>query len=199
MEDLYRAAPQGTAECDYQAYDKIWQRVAPDLEPYPEVRGAAADSGQDGLLDLPGAQGNPCCMGTQARESLGVIRGFIEEEQMNRQFFCRFARCTQDRKAARLLQKMGEDAGEHLRQLLAVYYLTTGECFTQKQQLLVPAVEGYCAALRRAYHEKVCSGFNYMRAADATGDLCLQKIFQTLGEEEMTHARLLLKLLARRM
>ena len=35
--DTYQALPQ---QGQYQAYDKIWQRVAPDLNPYPEVRSA---------------------------------------------------------------------------------------------------------------------------------------------------------------
>ena len=27
------------AVCDYDMYDRIWQRVSPDLNPYPHVRG----------------------------------------------------------------------------------------------------------------------------------------------------------------
>ena len=26
------------AVCDYQMYDRIWQRVSPDLNPYPHLR-----------------------------------------------------------------------------------------------------------------------------------------------------------------
>ena len=196
MEERYQNTPQ-SAGYDYQAYDRIWQRVAPDLDPYPEVRNAAQQ--QNGLLELPGAQSDPCCMGTQAMEDIAVIRGFIEEEQKHMQIFSRFARCTQERKTAAALRKIAESAGEHLRQLLAVHYLVTGECYTRKQYIMTAPTDSFCAALRQAYHEKACGGYNYLRAADATGDPCLQKIFRSFGEEELSHAQLLLKLLSRRM
>ena len=31
------------AVCDYRMYDRIWQRVSPDLNPYPHIR----DGGED--------------------------------------------------------------------------------------------------------------------------------------------------------
>ena len=33
-------APSGVY--DYRSYDRVWQRVDPSLNPYPEVRGSAA-------------------------------------------------------------------------------------------------------------------------------------------------------------
>ena len=79
---------------DFRKYDQIWQRVAPNLEPYPDLRepavpamaplasGAAPRASQppagEDLEHLPGAEENPCCMGTMAQEELGVIEGFIE-------------------------------------------------------------------------------------------------------------------------
>jgi len=198
MEELYRAA-QSAAGHDYQAYDKIWQRVAPELDPYPEIRSGAAQQRQGELLDLPGAQRDPCCMGTQARADIDVIVGFVGEEQRNVQVFNRFARSTQERKTAAALRKIAESAAEHLRQLLAVYYLVMGECYPHKQYVITAPAGSFCVALRQAYHEKACGGFNYLRAADATGDPCLQTLFRTFGEEELAHAQLLLKLLSRRM
>jgi len=199
MEELYRAASPNAAEHDYRAYDKIWQRVAPELDPYPEVRAAAAGGGQSALLELPGAESDPCCMGSQARADIDVIRGFIGEEEKNVQLFSRLARSIQDRHSAAVLRKIAEGAAEHLRQLRAAYYLTMGECPQRGRTAPSVQPEGFCAALRRAYHEKACSGFNYLRAADAAADLCLQQLFHAFAEEEMAHAACLLKLLGRRM
>ena len=33
---------------DYRAYDKIWQRVSPELNPYPEVRAERTAHAADG-------------------------------------------------------------------------------------------------------------------------------------------------------
>ena len=84
--------------CDFRQHDHIWQRVAPGLEPYPAARqgtsvmaepvlpqegsgttrGSMMQIRQESLL--PGADPNPCCMGTAAAESLNVLTGFLEEE-----------------------------------------------------------------------------------------------------------------------
>lgn len=201
MEELYCSKTREESEHDYRAYDRIWQRVAPDLDPYPEVRAAGEDNdgGDHGVLSLPGAEQDPCCMGSRARSDIQVIRGFVEEEEKNVQIFCRLSRSVQDRQAAMMLRKIGEHAAEHLRQLRSAWYLITGECAPRGEPLLQMTAEGYCAALRRAYHEKACNGFNYLRAADAAADLCLQKLFRDFAAEEMMHAEWLLKLLGRRM
>ena len=90
---------------DYRQYDRIWQRVAPDLEPYPGLRqsedgtapapaeampaavpsapaASAALARQE--AQLPGAEMNPGCMGTAAGEMLEVLVGFIEDELADR-------------------------------------------------------------------------------------------------------------------
>ena len=76
---------------DFRKYDQIWRRVAPNLEPYPDLRepavpamaplasGAAPRASQppagEDLEHLPGAEENPCCMGTMAQEELGDDAG----------------------------------------------------------------------------------------------------------------------------
>ena len=75
MENELSAAQN--AAYDYRRCARVWQRVDPTLDPYPDVRAAAAmaaDTPGDGLsaaernaeLTLPGAQADPCCMGTAA-------------------------------------------------------------------------------------------------------------------------------------
>ncbi len=93
---------------DFRKYDQIWRRVAPNLEPYPDLREPAvpamaplASVPHRGLPSrrpvrtwehLPGAEENPCCMGTMAQEELGVIEGFIEVELADRRTYQAFAR-----------------------------------------------------------------------------------------------------------
>ncbi len=217
-----------TSQCvplrtDYQAYDRIWQRVSPELNPYPQARmegggtgavgGTAAGSPNggmvsggsaavppegtgSGLLQLPGAEADPCCMGTEAQTSLDVIRGFAEGEAADRQFYLQLSKRMRSQNAARVLRRIAAEEEGHLKKLQAVYYLITGECMTLNRRITVPDSRGNCVALRQAYHEEACSGFNYLRAADAAGDVCLQGIFKEMGEDEMRHAKALLQLLS---
>ena len=195
-----------TAE-DYRQYDRIWQRVAPNLNPYPQVRqesGAGQDAGASGvdgsggedLGHLPGAQMDPCCMGSAAMDSLGVLGGFIEEERAGRQFLLELARRLQNPRTARLLRQIAGEKQTHIRRLGAAYYLTAGTCYSGSIQVSAPGGDTYCAALRSAYHDAACLGLNYLRAADGTEDLCLQRMFQQMGEAAFRHSDALLNLLA---
>ena len=73
---------------DFRRYDRVWQRVAPDLEPYPGVstaaampapppQAASAASMARQESQLPGAAQDPCCMGSAASEMLEVLTGYI--------------------------------------------------------------------------------------------------------------------------
>ena len=216
MDTIEQTSQRTALSTDYQAYDRIWQRVSPELNPYPQTRmesaGTAGASGGaggtaagdtaspggtgGGLLQLPGAEVNPCCMGTEAQSSIDVVRGFAEGEAADRQFYLSLSRRMRSQNAARALRRIAAEEEGHLKKLRAVYYLITGECMTMDRCITVPDSKGNCAALRQAYHEEACSGFNYLRAADAAEDVCLQEIFREMGEDEMRHARTLLQLLS---
>ena len=60
------------------AYDvarcrEVWKRVCPSEDPYPDAAGG--DAAQDKELSLPGAQADPCCMGTDAVLTVEVSAG----------------------------------------------------------------------------------------------------------------------------
>lgn len=220
MDTIEQTSQRTALSTDYQAYDRIWQRVSPELNPYPQTRmesagtagasggaggmaagdtaspGGAGGASGGGLLQLPGAEANPCCMGTEAQSSIDVVRGFAEGEAADRQFYLSLSRRMRSQNAARALRRIAAEEEGHLKKLRAVYYLITGECMTMDRCITVPDSKGNCAALRQAYHEEACSGFNYLRAADAAEDACLQGIFREMGEDEMRHARTLLQLLS---
>lgn len=205
MENELSAAQN--AAYDYRRCARVWQRVDPTLDPYPDVRAAAAmaaDTSGDGLsaaernaeLSLPGAQADPCCMGTAALESLEVLQGFIREELTDRRTYLFLARRAPTAEARQVFRAIASDEGKHARRLLAAVYLITGERYCPAICYPPLRCDGYCAALRERYHEEVCGGFNYRRASQETLDPCLQQLLLAFSQDEYRHANAMLCLLS---
>ena len=205
MENELSAAQN--AAYDYRRCARVWQRVDPTLDPYPDVRAAAAmaaDTPGDGLsaaernaeLTLPGAQADPCCMGTAALESLEVLQGFIREELADRRTYLFLARHAPTAEARQMFRAIASDEGRHARRLLAAVYLITGERYCPAICYPPLRCDGYCAALRERYHEEVCGGFNYRRASQETLDPCLQQLLLAFSQDEYRHANAMLCLLS---
>ena len=205
MENELSAAQN--AAYDYRRCARVWQRVDPTLNPYPDVRATAAmaaDTPGDGLsaaernaeLTLPGAQADPCCMGTAALESLEVLQGFIREELADRRTCLFLARRAPTAEARQMFRAIASDEGRHARRLLAAVYLITGERYCPAICYPPLRCDGYCAALRERYHEEVCGGFNYRRASQETLDPCLQQLLLAFSQDEYRHANAMLCLLS---
>ena len=205
MENELSAAQN--AAYDYRRCARVWQRVDPTLDPYPDVRAAAAmaaDTPGDGLnaaernaeLTLPGAQADPCCMGTAALESLEVLQGFIREELADRRTYLFLARRAPTAEARQVFRAIASDEGKHARRLLAAVYLITGERYCPAICYPPLRCDGYCAALRERYHEEVCGGFNYRSASQETLDPCLQQLLLAFSQDEYHHANAMLCLLS---
>ena len=205
MENELSAAQN--AAYDYRRCARVWQRVDPTLDPYPDVRAAAAmaaDTPGDGLsaaernaeLSLPGAQADPCCMGTAALESLEVLQGFIREELADRRTYLFLARRAPTAETRQVFRAIASDEGRHARRLLAAVYLITGERYCPAICYPPLRCDGYCAALRERYHEEVCGGFNYRRASQETLDPCLQQLLLAFSQDEYRHANAMLCLLS---
>lgn len=191
---------------DFRRYDRVWQRVAPDLEPYPGVNAAAAPAPQPqaapaGQLarqesQLPGAAQDPCCMGSAAAEMLEVLTGFIEEELADRRYFLIMSRQAPSW-ARQRLRDIAADEGAHARRLMAVYYLITGQCYRPAITGGTVSIGRWCPALRERYHIEACNGMNYARSVDGTTDPCLAKILNELSADEYRHAEELMAMLER--
>lgn len=205
MENELSAAQN--AAYDYRRCARVWQWVDPTLNPYPDVRATAAmaaDTPGDGLsaaernaeLTLPGAQADPCCMGTAALESLEVLQGFIREELADRRTYLFLARRAPTAEARQMFRAIASDEGRHARRLLAAVYLITGERYCPAICYPPLRCDGYCAALRERYHEEVCGGFNYRRASQETLDPCLQQLLLAFSQDEYRHANAMLCLLS---
>lgn len=191
---------------DFRRYDRVWQRVAPDLEPYPGVNAAAAPAPQPqtapaGQLarqesQLPGASQDPCCMGSAAAEMLEVLTGFIEEELEDRRYYLALSRQA-PAWARQRLRDIAADEGAHARRLMAAHYLITGQCYRPAVAGGAVSVGRWCPALRERYHMEACNGMNYARSADGTTDPCLAKLLNELSDDEYRHAGELMAMLER--
>ena len=178
---------------DYRQYDRIWQRVDPELNPYPEARAAMA-SGCVSESAAPAAE-LPCCMASASGAQLELLRGFIEGELEDRRTYLTYARCAPGLGARQTLQQIAREEGMHARRLLSVYFLITGECYKPVMPVGRIAVAPWCELLRTRWHEESCGSLAYRRAAKEANDECLAGILQDLSADEARHARRLLCLL----
>ena len=116
--------------CDYEACREVWKRVAPGEDPYPMEDNANTQmSAQDSELTLPGAEANPCCMGSEASVSVEVLQGFLREELGDAQVYAYLSSCTPRREMARAFRALSEDEKRHARDLAAAIYLITGKAY----------------------------------------------------------------------
>ena len=145
---------------------------------------------------LPGAEVNPCCMGSAAKEMLAVIEGFIEAELADRRYYLAMIRQAPSW-ARQRLRDIAAAAGSRAKRLMAVYYLITGRCYQASISCEKVFVGQWCSALRERYHVEACNGMNYIRAAEGTTDPCLTRLLNELGEESYRNADMLLALLER--
>ena len=200
MEQLEQARGAGKVY-DYRDYDRIWQRVSPTLAAYPAEGSEPAPPGQQLAPaqeeQLPGAQEDPCCMGSAAGDMLEVIAGYIHNELEGQRSYRMFARCCSGQ-MARVLRELAVEEAAHARRLQAVYYLISGRCCRPLLQGGCMQLGSRCEELRRRYHDESCDAINYLRSAEGTTDPCLQDVFHQLSREEFSHAQRLLQLLINR-
>ena len=154
---------------DYQLYDRIWQRVSPELNPYPNIR---AEQGAQGTGGPAPQMESPVAPVPLAPPAAG-------------------GQSSSAAPAARSLSRV--------RRLAAAVYLITGEYSRPALPSLAPQALSWPQLLRESYHDEICGRFNYMRAADETLDPCLAGLFRSLGEEAGDQAEELFRELARLM
>ena len=185
---------------DFRQHDRLWQRVGPGLEPYPETTAEAMPRREElppaQESQLPGAEPNPCCMGSEAMELLAVLEGYIEEELEDRRRYLALSRQAPSW-ARQTLREIAEDEGAHARRLLSARYLITGQCYRPNMVQGQLCMGDWCGALRQCYHEEACGGFNYARTADSTSDVCLARLLNELSGDEYRHAERVMSLLER--
>ena len=197
---------------DPQRCDRIWQRVSPELDPYPEVRAACREPSREpgagnipertGAAAVPAAPEIPaepaesgCCLAGRAMGSIRLVQDFIEDELADRRAYLAYAACAPNVAARRLLRQLAGEEGSHARRLMGVYYLVTGCCYQARLQGGRVESLPWREVLRTRYHAETCGGLRYAQAAEATEDVCLREIWEELSAAEYRHARQLLSLL----
>ena len=172
---------------DYRKYDRVWKRVAPDLNPYPDVRAEAET--QEAVPN-----GELCCTAEGTGDVAARLAEFIDGELSDRCAYLTYARCAPGY-AKRRLQQMAAEEERHARRLMTVYYLTTGQCYKPA----VPACQmpgmPWCPLLRQLYQQENDSARRYERELAKMEDTCLREIFSELAADERCHARQILQLL----
>ncbi|MBQ7713631.1 MAG: ferritin-like domain-containing protein [Oscillospiraceae bacterium] len=179
------------AQEENRRHESVWRRVSPSLDPYPDARAEE----QAKLLTLPGAEADPCCMGSAARAALDVIEGFLRDELSDAQTYRYLAAHAPTQEARRVMRQLASDETGHAAALRAVYFLITGETYSVAVVLPPQTKQPWRDRLRGRYHEEACGGFNYARAAEETTDVCLKKLLEGLSADEYRHAETIRKLL----
>ena len=186
---------------DLRRQSGVWERVQPQLPPYGEEQGLtirSAGSAVQQAATLPGAEVDPCCMGSAAAELTEVLVGFAEDALSE----CRHLQALAQQApgwAATSLRELAMQHEQQAKRLFAVYYLITGMCYRPSVQRERIYVGRWCPALRERYHAAACTALNYERSADSTTDPCLRKLLQELGVDSYRQAEVLLRLLERSM
>lgn len=208
---------------DFRTYDQVWRRVIPGMDPFsadPAAAGmteaprsetpaapAAAQTAAEAVpaprqevgneSTLPGAEPNPCCMGTNAQDSVKVLEGFIQEELAGSRCCQSLACHVRSQAAAQLFRRFACEKQAAARELCGAYYLITGTRYAPSITVEHMRWGSLAQALRSCYHQEACSGLNYARAADETMDLCLTKLFNQLSEQAYRRAEDVMSLLGK--
>lgn len=212
---IFNGGQEMSAAYDYRVYDRVWQRVSPGVDPYADQPSGVESAAQppaapaqpvtlpaqppaaENEAVLPGAEKNPCCMGTEAMDSLEVLQGFLEEEIAGRRHCMALACCVRSPGASRLLRRAASEKQAAVRDLCGAYYLVTGSRYVSAVAAEHVQLNSLPEALRACYHQEACNAFNYRRAAEETMDLCLQKLFTRLGDQSYRRAEETMTLLGK--
>lgn len=152
--------------------DAVWQRILPNMEPYPQVRRDAAK--KEAASD---------CRKLDEKELLQ----FIEDELRDRCTYLALSRKTRNRTEMRCLAAIGAAEACHAKKLEAAYFIMTGKqpCVKAPQ---MPKICCFTDELRNRYHNEKKGSEEYMRAAERAEDERLKNLLLCLARDEAEHA-----------
>jgi hypothetical protein len=177
-------------EMDLRRCDAVWQRVAPDLNPYPEVRAAAL------------APETPCAA-TEAERGVRqrgdsltpeALTAAVEEELAARRAYLAHARCAGG-PAGRALMQLASDSAGHACRLRSLYFLLTGQCYRPFSVCGQAEILSLCQFLRRRYQLAVESASQYDNWADGMEDGCMASNMRAMADDKRCQATTLMSLL----
>lgn len=177
-------------EMDLQRCDAVWQRVAPDLNPYPEVRAASMEKMPCAAEEVVGGREDALCP-----EKLAAA---VEEELAARRAYLAHARCAGGT-AGRALMLLASDSARHACRLRSLYFLLTGECYQPFSVCGQAEILSLCQFLRRRYQMAVESAAQLEGWADGMEDGCMATAMETMADEKRCQAATLMNLLESRL
>lgn len=172
---------------DYERYDRVWQRVA------PEVCGKAVQAFSDEIAAT--ASDGTCCMGADAEGMTGTIEGYIADELADSAFYTAFAAKAPNNSSRALMRTLAAAERGHAKKLMAAYYLITGKYYTLTPQA-PDSLPSWRDGLRQRYHAETCGAMAYETSAADTTDMCLRKLFEEMSIDEYSHSDRILSLIA---
>ncbi len=187
-----KTAPALPDEEEYRRYDRIWRRVSPELNPYPEVRAPRPPAApprpprreDDGKPERP--DGPP---GAEA------LRELLRDELSAAQT-CRYlARQAPSPEARRTMLRLAAEEAGHAKTLQALHFLLTGETYPVTVVLPPQARLPWRDRLRELWHAEADAASSYARAAERTRDASLRAAYERLSADERRHAETLQRLL----
>ena len=178
-------------EMDLRRCDAVWQRVAPELDPYPEVRAAAL------------AQETPCAAAEARREMARydddaltpeALSAAVEEELTARRAYLGHARCAGGT-TGRALMQLASDSARHACRLRSLYFLLTGECYQPFSVCGQAEILSLCQFLRRKYQMAVEAAAQFDGWADGMEDNCMASTMHSMAYDKRCQAATLMGLL----
>ena len=145
---------------------------------------------------LPGAEPDPCCMGSEAETDTAVLIGFAEDEYAERRQLQALSRQAPVW-ARQTLLTLAAHAAARAKKSIAAYYLITAETYPPAICTEKIYVGKFLPALRERYHSAACTAMNYERAADGAADPCLNALFRELSADAFECAAAVMRLLER--
>ncbi len=176
-------------EMDLRACDAVWQRVAPELNPYPEVR-AAALAAETPCAAMEAKRQTVRCDDAMTPEALAAA---VEEELAARRAYLAHARCTGG-STGRALMQLASDSGRHACRLRSLYFLLTGECYRPFPVCGQAEILSLCPFLRRRYQLAMETAAMYDGWAAASDD-CMAASLRNMAETMRCQAATLMGLL----
>lgn len=177
-------------EEEYRSYDRVWQRVSPQLNPYPELRGPRPLPDERPLPERRPAcgPGEPCCMGPVSETELDALRAAVGEELEDAQVYRYLSRQAPAPAARHALRAMAEEEAGHARSLRAMLFLLSGETLHMNVPLPPQNRLPWRDRLRELCRRELDSGTQYLQLSRQTRDTCLRRLYRRMSRDEFNHA-----------
>lgn len=178
-------------ELDPRRCDAVWQRVAPDLNPYPEVRAAALEQPRT-AAEAKREEGQYAAVTPE------MLAAAVEDALSARRAYLAHARAAGG-SAGRALAQLASDSARHACRLRGLYYLLTGRCYRPFAVCGQAEILGLCPFLRRRYQLAVETAARYDGWAETMADGCMASAVRGMADGMRCQAATLMGLLESRL